>query len=104
MTGVVRLSRKKPLKSTARAKSIKECGEGPDVEEYDPAKAGLMTLAKKQRLDFSLRDQKYVFFHTFFLYLHLKCVFANILLISFIFNNKFMFYICFIIIIDLILP
>jgi hypothetical protein len=28
------------------------------------------------------------------------CVFANILLISFIFNNKFMFCICFIIIID----
>jgi hypothetical protein len=36
------------------------------------------------------------------LLLHLKCVFANILLISFIFNIKFMFCICFIIIIDLI--
>jgi hypothetical protein len=42
------------------------------------------------------------FFHIFFLNLHLKCVFANILLISFIFKNKFMFFICFIIIIDLI--
>ena len=42
------------------------------------------------------------FFHILFLYLHLKCVFANILLISFIFINKFMFCICFIIIIDLI--
>jgi hypothetical protein len=40
--------------------------------------------------------------HIFFL--HLKCVFDNILLISFIFNIKFMFCICFIIIIiDLIL-
>jgi hypothetical protein len=29
------------------------------------------------------------------LYLHLKCTFANILLISFIFNIKFMFCICF---------
>jgi hypothetical protein len=44
-------------------------------------------------------SQKYVFFHFF---LHLKCVFANILFISFIFNIKFMFCICFIIIIDLI--
>ena len=43
-----------------------------------------------------------VFFSQFFLYLHLKCVFANILLISFIFNNKFMFCIRFIIINDLI--
>ena len=38
-------------------------------------------------------------FLTFFL--HLKCVFAKILFISFIFNIKFMFCICFIIIIDL---
>ena len=79
-------------------------------------------LQKIGRLDFSLRDHKGeveawqgdfqqrhrdmfsqkwgVFSHFFFL--HLKCVFANILLISFIFNIKFMFCICFIIIIDLI--
>ena len=37
-------------------------------------------------------------FHIIFLYFHLKCVFANILLIPFIFNIKFMFCICFIII------
>jgi hypothetical protein len=43
--------------------------------------------------------RKNVFFYFF---LHLKCVFANILFISFIFNIKFMFCICFIIIIDLI--
>jgi hypothetical protein len=41
-------------------------------------------------------------FRIIFLYLHLKCVFANILLISFIFNFIFMFCICTIIIIDLI--
>jgi hypothetical protein len=79
-------------------------------------------LQKIGRLDFSLRDhegevkawqgdfqqhhrdmflQKCGFFH-FFFFLHLKCVFANILLISFILNIKFMFCICFIIIIDLI--
>ena len=39
-------------------------------------------------------------FFTFFL--HLKCVFPNILFISFIFNIKFMFCIRFIIIIDLV--
>jgi hypothetical protein len=38
----------------------------------------------------------------FSLFLHLKCVFVNILFISFIFNIKFMLCICFIIIIDLI--
>ena len=38
----------------------------------------------------------------FYFSLHLKCVFANILFISFIFNIKFMLCICFIIIIDLI--
>jgi hypothetical protein len=40
-------------------------------------------------------------FHIFF-YICIWSVFATILLISFIFNNKFMFCICFIIIIDLI--
>jgi hypothetical protein len=68
MTGVVRLSRKKPLKSTARAKSIKECGEGPDVEEYDPAKAGLMTLAKN-RDSTSPSETKNMFFFTLFFYI-----------------------------------
>ena len=86
-----------------------------------PHDSGSPHLLKRGRLDFSLRDHKgevkawqedfqqchrHVFaknegfFHIFFL--HLKCVFANILLISFIFNIKFMFCICFIIIIDLI--
>ena len=70
-------------------------------------------LQKIGRLDFSLREhegevkawqgdmfsQKCGFFHFF---LHLKCVFANILFISFIFNIKFMFCFRFIIIIDLV--
>ena len=68
--------------------------------------SGFTTLAKNRET--WLLPQRHVFakmlgffFHIFFLYLHLKCVFVNILLISFIFNIKFMFFIC-IIIIDLI--
>ena len=84
---------------------------------------GSTHLQKSGRLDFSLKDhegevkawqgdfqqrhrdmfsQKYVFFSHFFFFFNICIwsVFANILLISFIFNNKFMFCICFIIIID----
>ena len=80
-------------------------------------KQGSPHLHKIGRLDFSLREhegevkawqgdfhqlQNVFFSHHFLKYLHLKCAFANILLISFIFNFIFMFCICIIIIIDLI--
>ena len=57
-------------------------------------------MREKWRHDRETCFRKNVGFLTFIL--HLKCVFANILFISFIFNIKFMFCISFIIINDLI--